>query len=210
MEQFFDSTLFTFVVLPLLILIARVCDVTLGTLRIMFVARGHKILSPLLGFFEILIWLIAIRQIMQNLGNISCFLAYAGGFAIGNYIGIIIEERLAYGKSMIRIITKTDAAALIEALRCRGFGVTKIDAQGGSGLVNVIYSIIDRIDVQKVIETINRHNPRAFFTIEDVRSVKEGIFPSGNRKLKRFLPRPPKLYRRGRYFWRKTFQRKSK
>ena len=210
MQEFFNSQLFTFVVLPLLILLSRVCDVTLGTLRIMFVSRGHKVLSAILGFFEVLIWLIAIRQIMQNLENVFCYIAYAGGFAIGNYIGIKIEERLAYGKIMIRIIAKKDASELVGELRDKGFGATKIDAQGTSGLVNVIYSIIDRVHIQKVVDTINRYNPKAFYTIEDVRAVKEGIFPSGKKGLKRFMSRPPRMYRRGRYFWRKAFQRKSK
>ena len=94
---FFGSEIFTFIILPILIFIARVCDVSIGTMRIIFISRGAKILAPLLGFFEILIWLVAIGKVMQNLDNIACYVAYAGGFATGNFVGIRIEEKLAMG-----------------------------------------------------------------------------------------------------------------
>ena len=101
---FFDSHFFTFVVLPALIFIARVCDVTIGTLRIISVSRGYKFLAPVFGFFEVLIWIVVIGKVMQNLGNVFCYIGYAGGFATGNLVGIIIEERLAMGILLIRII----------------------------------------------------------------------------------------------------------
>jgi uncharacterized protein YebE (UPF0316 family) len=103
LEQLSGSPVFAWVILPLLIFAARICDVTLGTLRIIFVSRGKKLLAPLLGFFEVSIWLLAISQIMQNLNNPVCFLAYAGGFAMGNFVGILIEDKLAMGILVIRI-----------------------------------------------------------------------------------------------------------
>ncbi len=175
--QFINSDTFIWVVLPLLIFLARICDVSIGTVRIIFVSRGQKVIAPLLGFFEILIWLIAIGKIIQNLTSITCYIAYAGGFAAGNFIGILIEEKLAMGIVIIRVITKRDASELVEALIAEGFGVTNITAQGNEGPVNVIYSIIKRSDKQAVIEMVKRFNPKAFYSIEDVRSVSEGIFP---------------------------------
>src|SRR5712692_12038219 len=74
--------------LPLLVFLAELCVVTIGTVRIIFVARGMKILAPILGFFEVSIWLFAIGQIMQNLTDLSCYLAFAGGFTAGNYLEI--------------------------------------------------------------------------------------------------------------------------
>jgi uncharacterized protein YebE (UPF0316 family) len=99
--------------LPCLVFLAEMCVVTLGTIRIIFVSRGMKVLSPVLGFFEITIWLFAISQIMQNLSNLSCFLAFAGGFTVGNFLGILIEEKLAMGTSMVRLTTCKDPQALV-------------------------------------------------------------------------------------------------
>jgi len=175
--SFYDSATFTYVVLPILIALARVCDVTLGTLRILMLSRGHKYLAPFLGFFEVLIWIIVMAKIMQNLNNVPCYIAYAGGFAIGNMIGIIIEERLAIGTLVIRIITKQDASQLIDGLRDAGHGVTSIPAQGSMGLVHLIFSVIKRSDLEEVTEIISKFNPKSFYSIEDVRFVSEGVFP---------------------------------
>jgi uncharacterized protein YebE (UPF0316 family) len=175
--SFLNSQGFTFVLLPLLIFVARVCDVTLGTIRIIFVSRGQKILAPLVGFVEILIWLTAIGKIMQNLGNVYCYLAYAAGFAAGNFVGIYIEEKLAMGVFLIRIITKKEAARLIAGLNSEGYGATSITAQGSTGQVAIVYSVIKRGDLDRVLEIIKQFNPKAFYSIEDVRFVSRGVFP---------------------------------
>lgn len=205
-----DSSLFTWVLLPLLIFLARVCDVTIGTIRILFLSRGDKILAPVLGFFEVLIWLLAIGQIMQNLSNIMCYLAYATGFAFGNFVGIIIEEKLALGKIIVRIITQKEAGELIGSLRSSGFGVTSIKALGVQGRVHVLYSIIERCDIERIIRIIHRFNPKAFYTLEDVRYVKEGIFPDRSRYWRNRLVKPPRFYRRLRIFRKQVFQKKAK
>ncbi len=173
----FDSELFKLVILPLFIFCARICDVTLDTLRIIYVSRGMKILAAAIGFIEVLIWLMAITQILNNMTNISYYFAYAGGFAMGNFIGIFIEEKMAIGTVVIRIITQKDATELLDYLKCDGYGVTHIDAQGAMGPVKLIFTIVKRKDIQKVLEHIRRFNPLAFFTIEDIRSVRKGVFP---------------------------------
>ena len=203
------AEIFSLIILPLLILISRVLDVTLGTLRIMFVSRGNRLLAPILGFFEILIWLIAVRQIMTNLENIICYIAYAGGFSIGTFLGIVIEQHLAYGKVIMRIITRVDSNKLVKQLRARAFGVTVIDAEGSNGRVQVLYSIIERGHLDKITKIINKYNPNAFYTLEDVRFVKEGIFPPTKNILKKIF-KSPKIYRRVRIYRRMTLQRKSK
>lgn len=173
---FYHSETFKLIIIPLLIFLARICDVTLDTARIIYVSRGMKFLAPLIGFFEVLIWLISITQIMNNLTNFVYYIAYAGGFATGNFIGIYIEEKMAIGTVVIRIITQKKASALVEYLKCDGCGVTHIDAQGTLGPVKVVFTIIKRRDVARVIDIIRKFNPAAFFTIEDIRSVREGIF----------------------------------
>jgi uncharacterized protein YebE (UPF0316 family) len=161
-----------------LIFAARICDVSLGTMRISFISRGHKILAPIVGFFEVLIWLVALRQIMANLTNAFYYVSYAGGFAMGTFVGMCIEERMAIGNRIIRVITRQDAGELIVSLRDAGYGVTSIDAQGVDGHVHLLFSIIKRQDLSRFIGLVEKFNPRAFYSIEDVRFVSEGIFPA--------------------------------
>ncbi|MDD4092385.1 MAG: DUF2179 domain-containing protein [Smithellaceae bacterium] len=174
---FYHSEIFKFVLLPALIFLARICDVTLDTLRIIYVGRGMKFLAPVIGFVEVLIWLVAITQIFKNLSNPACYVAYAGGFAMGNYIGILLEEKMAIGTVVIRIITQKDAEALICRLKENRYGVTNVDAQGAMGQVKIIFTIVKRKDIDSVLEIVRGCNPLAFYTIEDVRSVRKGVFP---------------------------------
>ncbi len=168
---------FGWVVLPFLIFLARVCDVTLGTLRIIFVSRGLKFLAPLVGFFESLIWLLAIGQIVQSLTNPVLYIAYAAGFSCGNYAGIYLEEKIAMGLLCVRTITNEDATELIEYLKAQEFGVTSVSASGISGQVRLILSIIKRKDLKKLLSIIKDKAPRAFISVEDVRTASEGFFP---------------------------------
>ncbi len=173
----FDSELFRLAVLPAIIFLARICDVTLDTLRIIYVSRGLKILAAAIGFFEVLIWLTAITQIFKNLTNPVYYVAYAGGFAMGNYIGILIEEKMAIGTVVIRIITQRVADVLIDVLKNNGYAVTHVDAQGAMGPVKIVFTIVKRKDIDRVLYLVRACNPLAFFTIEDVRSVRKGVFP---------------------------------
>lgn len=173
-----NTTLFSLVLLPLLIFLARIMDVSIGTIRIILIGRGNKIVAPILGFFEVLIWLIAIQQIMQNLSNALYYIAYAAGFAAGNFIGMYIEEKLAMGVFLVRIITVEYASKLIDHLRRDDYGVTVLDAEGLKGEVNVIYTIVKRTDIKTIISIIDIYNPKAFYSIEDVRFVSEGVFPA--------------------------------
>jgi uncharacterized protein YebE (UPF0316 family) len=173
--DFYQSDLFTYGILPFLIFLARISDVTIGTVRIVMVAKGQKMIAPLLGFFEVLIWLIAISKIIQNLDNWVCYLAYGAGFATGNYIGMIIEEKLAMGIVQLQIITSADAHKLIEKLKAEGYGITHQEAHGAVEDVSVIYSIIKRTDLQHVVEIIRTYNPNAFYSIADVKFVNKGI-----------------------------------
>lgn len=167
-------------IIPLLICLARSADVTLGTIRIIFISRGHRVLAPLLGFFEVLIWLLAMTQIMQNLTNIMNYLAFAFGFALGNYLGLIINERLAIGHVMVRIITSEATDDIIRRLNDANFGITAMGARGASGQVQALFMVAKKKDLQQLINLVNRLIPRAFITVEDVLRVQEGIFPFHN------------------------------
>ncbi|MBL7905090.1 MAG: DUF2179 domain-containing protein [Bacteroidales bacterium] len=171
-----DSPLFTWVILPLLIFLARISDQTIGTLRLIFLSKGQKGLAPFLGFFEVIIWLLAVGQIMKHLDNVLCYVAYGGGFAMGNYIGMVLEEKLSIGNVLVRIIPRKDTSELIAYLRQQNYGVTSVEAEGAMGKVNIVFSIIKRKDVEHVVSIINQFNPNAFYTIEDVKAINEGIF----------------------------------
>jgi uncharacterized protein YebE (UPF0316 family) len=174
---FTTSGFYTWVALPMLIFCARILDVSIGTIRILFISRGTKYLAPAMGFFEVLIWLLAIGQIMRNLTNVACYLAYAGGFATGTFVGLYLEEKLAMGLLMVRIVTRKEATPLIEYMQSAHFGVTSVDAEGMTGKVHIIFTIIKRSDLSRVVEIIAQFNPNAFYSVEDIRSVSKEVLP---------------------------------
>jgi len=176
--SFVDSNLFTYVVMPLLIFMARICDQSIGTMRIIFVSKGKRNIAPILGFFEVLIWIVAISKIMQNLDNYVNYIAYAAGFATGNLVGMIIEEKLAMGVQLIRVFAHERGQELVMALNNNGYGATSVEAHGARENIHLIYSVVNRNELNNVIGVINNFNPKAFYTIEDVRAVNEGIFPA--------------------------------
>jgi uncharacterized protein YebE (UPF0316 family) len=163
--------------MPVMIFVAEVCVVTLSTVRIIFVARGRKLLSAVLGFFEVGTWLFAIGQVMSNLNDPACYLAFAGGFALGNYLGVTAENRLALGTLVVRVITPRDAAVLAGGLRSAGYGVTSLEGRGAAGPVEVVMTIIPRKDLGNVTALIRGFDPEAFYSVDDVQTVARGVFP---------------------------------
>jgi uncharacterized protein YebE (UPF0316 family) len=178
MLEFFSKETMVYM-LPILIFLSRIFDVSLGTLRIIFVNKGMRYLAPIIGFFEVLIWLIVISQVMQNIKSPINYIAYAGGFAAGNFIGILIEQKLAMGITLIRIITSKKANELLLDLRSKGYSVTNIPALANSGKVEVIFLPVRRKDISNVIDIVKIYNPNAYYTIEDVRHLSYGKIPGG-------------------------------
>jgi len=168
---------------PLLIFAARMVDVSLATIRILLISRGLKRVAPFVGFVEILIWLVALGQVVQHLDRWINYVAYAGGFAAGTWAGIVLESKLALGLLAVRIITPDDATDLIERLRSEKFGVTSVAARGVTGQVRLIITVIQRKDLRKVEEIVHALHPHAFLSISDVRAVSEGFFGRGGRGL---------------------------
>jgi uncharacterized protein YebE (UPF0316 family) len=176
-ESVVSPEILTYVILPILIFFARICDVSLGTIRVIFISKGIRYLAPIIGFFEVIIWLLAIGQIMNNLTNFVAYIAYGAGFAAGTYIGMVIEEKISLGLVSVRIITKKDPGELIQYLRLNNYGVTSLDGEGGTGKVKMVFTIIKRQDLPHVVEIIKQFHPNAFYSVDDVKSVGEGIFP---------------------------------
>jgi len=161
------------IVVPILIFLARILDVSLGTLRIILVSRGNRATASILGFFEVFIWLLAISQIIQNLTDIENYIAYAAGFAAGTYIGMTIERRLAIGKLMVRIIIPREHSDLIVYLIAQNYKITYLDAEGTLGHRTIIFMIVRRSSLKKLIKIIKEYSPKAFYTVEDVRMVRD-------------------------------------
>ena len=168
---------YSWVILPFIVFLARFVDVSLGTVRIIFLSRGRKYLAPLLGFVEVLIWITVVSQIVRGAQNVVAYLAYAAGFALGNYVGMLLEERLAIGTLVIRVILPHDGALLVDRLRMEGYGATYVDGHGASGPVMLIYTVVMRKDLSRVASLIQEIHPKAFFTVEELRSAQQGIFP---------------------------------
>lgn len=180
-----DTQTFNLIVLPILIFLGRVVDVSMGTLRVIFLSRGHKAVASTIGFFEVSVWLLAARQALSHLDTPIYMIAYALGFSAGIFVGMSISERLSVGKVLIRIITRRDASKLIEYMKEQGRSVTWSDAEGTKGKVQIIFLVLKNKDVKSVTKVIQELHPNAFYTIEDVKKVseldsKKSYFPTFN------------------------------
>ena len=154
---------------PLFIFIARIADVSLGTVRIVFVSKGLRLRAALLGFLEILIWITVVAEVLSNLDSWLNYVAYAGGFASGTYIGMVIEEKLKVGIQVFRIITNKPIEPLLQILESQSFRYTVLDAKGGFGGVKIVFLVAKRKYVPRIVSMIHAFDSKAFYSIEDVK-----------------------------------------
>jgi len=178
---------FGLVLIPIFIFLARVLDVTLGTIRIIFVSKGFKYLAPIAGFFEVIVWLLAITQIVQNLTNFLNYIAYGAGFAAGTFMGIYIENRIAMGNLSVSILTSKDPRDLIEKLETSGYKTTSIHAMGKKSSVEMIFTVVKRKKLRGVMNIIKNFDPNAFYSIEDVKYLHEIHIPHARHHTRRKL-----------------------
>ena len=175
--------------LPVIIFFGRIGDVTLGTLRIIFVSKGERYKAPIVGFLEVLIWIFIISQVFSHANGLISYLAYAAGYATGNFIGILVENKIAFGFVLIRVYTKKDGYQLAKLLNKCDFGSTFIKGEGAISEVGIIETVISRKSQNNVAAIIDEFDPNAFYVIEDIRSKQKGIFS---------LPSPAGLPRLGK------------
>lgn len=159
-----------------LIFLLRVGDMSLDTLRVLFVMRGKKALVWVLGFFQATIFILAIGIVLAGADNPLNIAAFAAGFATGNVVGMLIEERLAIGFIQLRIISPRLGTAIAEMLRGEGYAVTEVAARGKDGMVSLLSCSVQRKDVSHVRSLVNQVDEMAFITAEDVRPVRRGFF----------------------------------
>jgi uncharacterized protein YebE (UPF0316 family) len=167
---------------PLLIFFLRIVDVSLATLRMLLAVRGVKMIAPIIGFFEVLIWIVAVGTAIQHLDSPLHLIGYAAGFATGTYVGMLIEEKIAFGMSTVRVVSRHGGVELAEALRERGFGVTEFAGQGKEGAVEVVEAVLRRRDLPKVFQEVRTWDPEAFVTVEEPRAIHQGWMFSQRRK----------------------------
>lgn len=164
-----QEPLFSTYIMPLLICLARIVDVSMGTVRSLLANKGHKKVAPIIGFFEVTIWVSAMGIVVQNLGHWQNLLAYGLGYALGNFLGIFIEEKIALGNSVVRIITNDKAYDLAKILVEKGFRISLVNAQGNNGKVSIIFLLVKRKTLKSLIPLIKEHNPLAVYSVEDIR-----------------------------------------
>lgn len=160
----------------LLIFMLRVADMSLDTIRVLFVVRGKKAITWVLGFFQSLIFVIAISSVLTELDNVLNVIGYATGFATGNLVGMLIEQRLAIGHILVTIISSNRGAFIAERLRAGGYAVTEIPGRGRNGTVFELHASVQRKDVPNVETIVLEADPQAFITAEDVRPVRRGFW----------------------------------
>ncbi|GAB4504731.1 MAG: DUF2179 domain-containing protein [Anaerolineales bacterium] len=154
----------------------RVTDMTFDTLRMLFVVRGSKGLAWVLGFSQSVIFVIAFSSVLSNLDNPLNIIGYAAGFATGNVVGILIEQRLAIGYIHVQIISSRRGVALAQTLREGGFAVTEIPARGKDGMVSLLSVSVRRKQVAMVEHIVHETDEEAFVTTEDVRPMRRGFW----------------------------------
>ncbi|GMU85729.1 MAG: hypothetical protein AMXMBFR48_09710 [Ignavibacteriales bacterium] len=151
---------------PVLIALMRICDVSIGTVRTILVVQGRRYYAAFAGFFEVLIWVFAIRFIFQHLDNTANLFGYAIGFSLGNFFGITIERWIGLGHANINVISKFNTDKIADALRLAGYGVTIIPGEGGSGGVSIINCILPRKKVQNFIKLVESIDKEAFINLQ--------------------------------------------
>lgn len=166
---------------PLAIFALRIVDVSLSTLRVLLSVRGVRWVVPLIGFFEVLVWIFAVGNAIRHLDSPWHLLGYAAGFATGSFVGMWLEGKMALGLATVRVMSQHGGVEIAEALRDRGFGVTEFAGHGREGRVEVVYAVTRRRDLPTVMEQVALWDPGAFVTVEEPRAVQRGLVP-GMRK----------------------------
>lgn len=165
-----------------MIFILRICDVSIATLRLLSMLRGRKMVTVVLGFFEILIWIIVVGTVVRHLGSPILVISYAAGFAAGTYVGMVLEERLALGLAEVRVVSRGGAAGIASALRDLGFGVTEASGRGREGPVEMLTSVVQRRELDRLIEEVRHRDPEAFITVDEPVRIERGWLMSRRRK----------------------------
>lgn len=181
-ETILTPAIMSWVIWPLFIVLARIIDVSMGTVRVILIIRGLRYVASIIGFFEVMIWLVVITRVVKEINNPVCYIAYPLGFALGNYIGMLIEGKLSIGNVLIRVITRKEGSTLEHNLIEKNFHVTSIDAVNNEKPVKIIFSIISKKLIKEYLAVVKDFNPHAYYTIEDVKMIDQNGIPYKSKK----------------------------
>jgi uncharacterized protein YebE (UPF0316 family) len=177
-----ESIPYFHIILPIIIFFTRMLDTSLGTLRLVLIGRGNRKAVRVIGFFEVLLWITAISQLIQHVNHWSSYIAWALGFTAGSFIGFKIEEKMALGKHQMRIITPQPIEEFLEALKSLNQGYTVFDGIGANGPVKQIFIIVNRKHSKEITELMRKHIPQSFCSISDIQATDSGVFNSRKRE----------------------------
>lgn len=167
----------------LFIFFARIMDVSMSTIRTLMVVQGRKVQAAIIGFFEVIIYVVVLGKVVSELNNIGNILAYALGFACGNYVGITLEEKIALGNLSAQVITNCDKKEeLLTELRNKGFGVTVIQGLGKEGTRDILNITLNRRDLENLREILNSYDDDAFITVSSTKPINGGYFSTIKKK----------------------------
>lgn len=161
---------------PLFIFVFRIVDVSCDTMRVIFAVRGRRVAAALLGFIQALIWILAIGVAIRHLDSLPHVIGYAAGFAMGTFVGISIEQAVAYGLATVRIVSMHGGVEIATALRDRGYGATEFPGYGREGKVEIVNTVVHRNQVNDVVKIVEKWDPVAFVTVEEPRVLRGGSF----------------------------------
>lgn len=166
----------------LFIFAARVCDVSMATIRTLMVVQGRKVQAALIGFFEVIIYVVALGKVVNGLSDPGNLIAYALGFACGNYVGIFLEEKMALGNLSAQVVTNHKEDEVVEKLRENGFGVTVVKGEGKEGERNILNVTFERKMLGKLNKILEEIDDNVFITVSSTKQIKGGYFSATKKK----------------------------
>jgi len=158
----------------LAIFLLRIIDVSCDTMRVIFAIRGKRAIAAALGFVQALVWIFAVGNAVKHLGSILHVLGYAGGYAMGTFVGVSLEQAIAYGVATVRIVSRTAGVEIANALRESGHGVTVFPGFGRDGAVEILNSVVQRGHLNEVLDIITKQDKEAFVTVEEPKVLRGG------------------------------------
>ncbi len=173
-----------------LIVLARITDVSLDTIRMVSVIQGRRAFAAVLGFFEAVVYICAVAKVLLNMNQPVYAVAYGLGFATGTYLGMVIEQRLAFGKQLVFLLTPK-GPELAEVLRAGNYHVAEVKGHIREGDRTILCVEIPRRDVQKLIRLASAVDERCDFIVHDIRQVdfaESGAAKANQRKRSWFFP----------------------
>ena len=160
-----------------IIFFAKIIEVSISTIRVVFIGKGERVKGAILGFVEIMIWLVVVSSVLNNITEDPIkMLIYAAAFSLGNYLGVTIESKIAVGLASIQVVVNEKSGDILaDILREQGYGVTIIEGKGkNESIKNLLFIQLKRKKIPEAVKLVKQHNPEAYITVNDIKSMMGG------------------------------------